>query len=80
MSDRFFSYVIRRIMTPGDSPQRFVATEEREIGLVRGGKLAYLWVGNAESPMFCYATLSGEGNLRKLAVAILRELDRGSKE
>ena len=68
--------VIRRIMTPGESREHFRATEKTEISLVRGGKLAYLWIGNAEQPQWCYATLSGATNLRKLAEAILRELDR----
>lgn len=68
--------VIRRIMTTGDPSGRFEATERREILLVRGGPDAYLWIGNADTPMFCYATLSGESNLRKLAEAILWELER----
>ena len=68
--------VIRRIMLAGDPSARFQATDHREISLVRGGPLSYLWIGNADKPSFCYATLSGEQNLRKLAEAILRELDR----
>jgi len=68
--------VIRRVMKTGEASERFQATVRREISLVRGGPLSYLWVGNADSPMFCYATLGGESNLRKLALAILRELDR----
>lgn len=66
--------VMRRKLDSGDPPSRFVATANREIGLVRGGKLAYLWIGNADSPTFCFATLSGATNLRKLAKAILREV------
>jgi hypothetical protein len=72
--------VIRRMMTIGESSQRFQPTERREISLVRGGPLTYLWIGNADKPLFCYATLSGEDNLRKLAEAILKELKRESKE
>ena len=68
---------IRRDLQVGESRERFQATPKREISLVRGGKAAYLWIGNAEKPMFCYGTLSGASDLRKLAKAILREIERG---
>lgn len=71
--------VIRRIMTPGETSVLFRPTDRREISFVRGGPLAYLWIGNADKPMFCYGILSGEQNLRKLAEAILRELGRTSR-
>ena len=46
------------------------------IDLVPGGKRAYLWIGNnAAHDKACYATLSGATTLRKLANAILAELD-----
>ena len=64
--------VIKRPLATGE--HGFVATETRQITLVRGGELAYLWVGNSDKPMFCFGTLSGEDNLRKLAKAILREV------
>ncbi len=38
----------------------FIATEERRLMIVGRGPQAYIWIGNAETPQFCYATLSGE--------------------
>lgn len=42
------------------------------VSLVKGGRLAYLWVGDSTDG--CYATLSGSRTLRKLAQAILDEV------
>ncbi len=69
--------VIKRKLVIGESSKRFSATDARQIDLVCGGELAYLWIGNSESPMFCYGTLSGAANLRKLAKAILLEVGDG---
>ena len=70
--------VIKHTLTTG-ATIGFVVTETREISLVRGGELAYLWIGNSDNPQFCYGTLSGATNLRKLAKAILREVGEESK-
>ena len=63
---------------PGEK-ERF-APSAPEISLVRGGKRAYLWVGNDLRiggkivDGHCFATLSGVAALRALANAILEEV------
>jgi len=46
--------------------------EPRILGLVAGGKRAYLWIGGDPGP--CYGTISGPKTLRAFARAILREV------
>lgn len=46
------------------------------VGSQDGGE-PYLWVGNnGDTDKACYATLSDQESLRKLATSILRELEK----
>jgi len=48
-----------------------------KIHLVEDGERSYLWIGNdAEDDKFCFATLSGVTTLRRLAQAILKQVER----
>lgn len=43
--------------------------------VVSAGKRSYIWVGNnASNDMACFGTISGEGNLRRIANAITKAL------
>lgn len=53
-------------------------TEIPEISIVGDNKAAYLWVGGEHGP--CYATLSGQKALIKLANHILSCVDPKSKK
>jgi hypothetical protein len=44
----------------------------RELHVVPGGRLAYLWIGH--EPGQCFGYVSGPATLRRLARAILREV------
>lgn len=55
----------------GTATSCFVATERRMVSLIGSGKHAFLWIGNEDAPQHCYATMSGQTTLRKLARAIL---------
>lgn len=52
-----------------------------ELILVKGGKRAYIWCRSGEKPIWGAerppAIVSGPATLRKLALAILKEVDRG---
>lgn len=55
---------IRLVSSHSDKP-------DLEINLVRGGRRAYLWIGNSDE---CLAHFSGPQALRALARAILAEV------
>lgn len=56
------------------------ATDEREVVLVKGGRLAYIWLGQTIDGRLHTATLTGEATLRALAHAILAEVDRPKRK
>ena len=72
MSKTEFKLTMKR----GEDPVRLAyefSEEPPKMILVKGGKKSsYLWVGGENGP--CYATLSGQVALRKLAKAILAEV------
>lgn len=62
-------------MQPGEKLGRI--PNKPIISVIQDGPRSYLWVGNdAQDDMMCFATISGEAALLKLAEAILKGLGK----
>lgn len=70
-SPRVYRYQMKEGMMLGRPPNK------PALFVIGDGSQAYLWVGNdAEGDSACFATISGSTNLRRIADAILKALNR----